>query len=163
MERRSGFLTFLSALIPGVGYMYLGLIKRGVQALMLFLLIEPVCRLLSIGYLSDIIQLPFWCFTFFDTFSIARRLDRGEYVPDSEFIFKKYTEGSNAQQFSANISRNFLIYFAYALIIIGSLAIIDKLFNGYEIYSLIRSYVSTYFFPVLFVLAGVYLLFKNKQ
>lgn len=162
MERRSGFLTFLSALIPGVGYMYLGLVKKGVQTLILFLLIEPVFRLLSIGYLADIVQLPFWFFTFFDTFSIARRLDRGEYVPDSEFIFKKYTEG-DVGQFSANISRNFLIYFAYALIIIGVLAIVDKLFNGYEIYSLIKSYVSTYFFPVLFVLAGIYLLFKNKK
>lgn len=161
MERRSSFLTFLAALVPGVGYMYLGLVRKGVQFLALFLLIKPVFRMLAIGYLADIIMVPLWFYTFFDTFNTARKIDRGEMVYDTDFIFKKYTQ-HNVDITSCKLSKDIWIYAAWGLIIVGVLSIVNKLFGGYEIYGLIRSYISTYFIPVLFVIAGIFLLFKTK-
>lgn len=164
MEKRNDFLTFITALIPGVGYMYLGLIKKGVQILALFLLIEPVLRLLGIGFLSFIVRLPIWFYTFFDTFRVARKMDRGEIVEDSEFIYKKYENGTVSAQYDFNkMGKNLWVTIAWALIILGSIAILDKVFRPYEIYSLIKNYISNLLLPVILVLAGVYMLFKNKN
>ena len=90
MQKRSSFLTFIASLIPGLGYMYLGLIKKGIQAMVVFFLIEPLFRFIGLGGLSSIISIPLWFYLFFDTFNIARKIDRGEFVSDSDFIFSKY-------------------------------------------------------------------------
>lgn len=166
MRRRSEFLTFLSALFPGIGYMYLGLLRKGIQILVLFLLIDPVFRMLGIGYLADIIQIPFWFYTFFDTFSVAHRIDKGEFVPDSDFVFNKFTKEGQPYGHEPGIpvmSKNFWTVIAWVLIGVGALAILNKAFAGFELYDLIKSYISTYFVPVLFVAGGVYLLLRAKK
>jgi TM2 domain-containing membrane protein YozV len=159
---RSGFLTFLTALIPGVGYMYLGLLKKGIQFLALFLLIDPVFYLLGIGFLTSIVRIPLWFYTFFDTFSLANRIDRGEPVHDVDFIFNKYMGQGSEIIDRSKIGKNFTLIIAVVLIGVGALAILHNLSQGSAIYGLITSYVSKYFIPVLFVLGGVFLLFKNK-
>lgn len=164
MQKRSSFLTFLTALIPGVGYMYLGLVKRGIQVLLAFLLIEPLFRILGIGFLSGIVRIPIWFYTFFDTFSVARMLDLEQPVHDTDFIFSKYVKDGEHPVVDKNkIGRNFTLIIALALILIGTFAILNNVFEGYPIYQLIRSYVSTLFIPVLLVLAGIYLLFRNRK
>lgn len=161
---RSGFLTFLTALIPGVGYMYLGLLKKGIQILILFLLIEPIFDLIGLGFLSFIIKIPFWFYTFFDTFSVANKIDRGEPVSDMDFIFKKYMkDGSQIEFDREKFGKNFNLILAIALIVIGTIAILHNFSINNPLYSMIKDFISTYFIPVLFVLAGIYLLFKNKR
>jgi TM2 domain-containing membrane protein YozV len=163
MERRSGFLTFLSALIPGVGYMYLGLLMKGVQTLAIFLLIPPILRFIGFYDISHIFQVVFWCYTFFDTFSVARRLDRGEHVPDSEFIFPKYVNNGGFQgPKNISMSRNVWVVVAWGLIIIGVLALLNKFFYTSELFGLIKSYINMYFLPVVLVFTGIYILIKNK-
>lgn len=166
MENKSGrssFLTFLTALIPGVGYMYLGLVKKGIQILMLFLLIEPIFNILGIGFLTFIVKIPFWFYTFFDTFSVANKIDRGEPVPDMDFIFNKYMkDGSQVAFDREKLGKNFSLIVAIGLIVVGAIAILHNLSVASPLYGLIRTYVSTYFIPVLFVLGGIYLLFRNK-
>ena len=159
MDRRNGFLKFLAACIPGVGYMYLGLVKLGVQTLALFLLIKPIFSLLSIEFLGDIILIPFWFFTFFDTFSLSNKMDRGEVINDSDFIFEKFNRGNID---TGNIRVDIWKVVAWVLIILGAFAILNKAFAEFPLYGLIRSYVSSYFIPVLFVFAGIYLLLKRK-
>lgn len=159
MDRRNGFLKFLAACIPGVGYMYLGLVKLGVQTLALFLLIKPVFNLLSIEFLGDIVLIPFWFFTFFDTFSLSNKLDRGEVINDSDFIFEKFNRGNID---TGNIRVDIWKVAAWILIILGAFAILNKAFVEFPLYGLIKSFVSSYFIPVLFVFAGIYLLFKRK-
>lgn len=166
MENRNGrnsFLTFLTALVPGVGYMYLGLVKKGIQILMLFLLIKPIFHLLGIGFLTLVVEIPFWFYTFFDTFAVANKIDRGEPVADMDFIFNKYMkDGSQAAVDREKLGKNFNLILAIGLIVLGSIAILHNLSIRSPLYSLIRNFVSTYFIPVLFVLGGIYLLFKNK-
>jgi TM2 domain-containing membrane protein YozV len=160
---RSSFLTFLTALIPGVGYMYLGLVKKGIQMLILFLLIGPVFNILGIGFLSAIVKIPLWFYTFFDTFTTANKIDKGEPVPDMDFVFNKYMkDGSQVTLDREKLGKNFSLIIAIGLIAIGGIAILHNLSFGNPLYSLIRSFISTYFIPVLFVLGGIYLLFRNK-
>lgn len=166
MENRNGrssFLTFLTAIIPGAGYMYLGLVKKGIQVLVLFLLISPVFDILGIGFLSLIVKIPFWFYTFFDTFTVANKIDRGEPVPDMDFIFNKYMkDGSQVTVDREKLGKNFSLIVAIGLIVVGSIAILHNFSEINPLFGLIRSFISTYFIPVLFVLGGIYLLFKNK-
>jgi TM2 domain-containing membrane protein YozV len=161
--QRNKFLTFLAALVPGVGYMYLGLVKKGIQALAIFLLIEPLFSLVGLRNIGDIIQVIVWFYTFFDTFTIAGKIDKGEPVYDSDFFINKIHGNPNFSSYK-NITSNkgLLVTVAWALIAIGVLAILNKLFYGNEAFNLIRSYVNMYFLPILLVFAGVYLLLKNK-
>lgn len=164
MQKRSSFLTFLTALIPGVGYMYLGLVKRGIQILLVFLLIEPLFRLLGIGFLIGIVRIPIWFYTFFDTFSIARMLDLGHPVHDTDFIFNRYVKDGEYPVVDRNkVGKNLIMIIGVALILLGSFAILNNLLQHNLLYQLIRSYVSKLFIPVLLVLAGIYMLFKNRK
>jgi TM2 domain-containing membrane protein YozV len=163
MEKRNNLITFLAAIIPGVGYMSLGLVKRGVQILALFLVIGPVCKLLGIEFVGTLIKVPIWFYAFFDTFNIAARIDKGETVSDSEFVFKKYGEsGYGTNNGMISNPRNIWIIVAWVLIGGGILAIINQLFHDNSIYGLIKSYISMYLFPIILVFAGVYMLVKNK-
>jgi hypothetical protein len=166
MQKRSSFLTFIASLIPGLGYMYLGLIKRGIQAMVIFFLIEPLFKFIGLGGLSSIISIPLWFYLFFDTFNIAHKLDRGEFVSDSDFIFSKYHNFNNKEPVNAeaikNISDKGGLVAGWALVTIGTLSIINKIFPDNTIYIFIKHSIGTYFVPVLFVFVGVYLLVKKK-
>jgi hypothetical protein len=52
---------------------------------------------------------------------------------------------------------------AWLFIGMGTLAILNTALKGLEVYGLIKSYITIYFFPVILVLAGVYLLFRNNR
>jgi len=166
MQKRSSFLTFMSSLVPGLGYMYLGLMKKGIQAMVIFFLINPLFSFIGLGWLADIIQIPLWFYLFFDTFNIAHKLDRGEFVNDSDFIFIQYHHLSKKENLNDNAVKNMRdkggLIIGSALIIIGSLSIINKLFPDNAIYDFIKQSIGTYFVPVLFVFVGVYLLVKKK-
>ena len=169
MERKSGFLAYLTALIPGVGYLYLGLKKKGIQALILWILISPVLNLLGLREL-DIIKWPLWFYTFFDTINLASRIDKGEFILDSDFLFfSKFNFGgsnkttSNESQSIKTNGNGLWILGGWTLVILGSLSLLNKLLKGNEIYYIIKNNINIYFIPVVFVLVGVYLLIKNKN
>lgn len=169
MERRNGFLTFLASLIPGVGYMYLGLIRKGAEALLIFMLIPPVLRFIGLGFVSNLFTIPLWFYTFFDTFNIAKRMDRGEYVPDSEFIIKRNSGSFDSDinnlgnKIYSKLDRSGWKVVAWALIILGTMALLNKAFVGNNVYYILKSYVNTYFIPVILILGGIYMLTKNKH
>jgi len=166
MQKRSNFLTFISSLVPGLGYMYLGLMKKGIQAMVIFFLINPLFSFIGLGWLADIIQIPLWFYLFFDTFNIAHKLDRGEFVSDSDFIFNQYHHLSKRENLSDDNVNNMRdkggLIIGSVLVIIGVLSIINKLFPNNAIYDFIKQSIGTYFVPVLFVFVGVYLLVKKK-
>ncbi|HAZ36705.1 MAG TPA: hypothetical protein DEF85_00945 [Clostridiaceae bacterium] len=158
--RRDKWLLFISAIIPGVGYMYLGLIRKGIEALILFLIIGPIFRLIGISWLTNIVRFPFWLYTFFTTYEIATQQDLGVYVPDTDFInIKKPNKNVNMSDKNIAILKNVL---AAVLIIAGLIVILNKAFAGNEVYNLIISYIKTYLFPVLLIFGGLYILFRNS-
>jgi TM2 domain-containing membrane protein YozV len=168
MERRSKFLTFILALIPGVGQIYLGLFRKGIQLLILFILLGPVLGMIGLGFVGSTVKLLIWCYAFFDTFDIARRLDKGEKVKDSDYIINKYVDrngnGESGSNFKGHsFDKNFWLFCGWGLIIVGILAIVNLMFGTNDLYGQIKSYISTYFIPALLVLAGVYMLLRGKR
>ncbi|MFL0194134.1 hypothetical protein ACJDU8_00800 [Clostridium sp. WILCCON 0269] len=167
MNNRNGVLTFIAACIPGVGYMYNGLIKKGVQTLFLYMIIKPVLMFSGLGFLSHLVRICIWFYTFFDTYSIANRIRRGEYVPDSEFIFKNYVDTTKFTEgdFSYNkaINKQEWVIIGSSLVILGGLSILNQLFIDNDIYKFIRSYVTQYFIPALFVIIGVLIIAKKRK
>ncbi|WP_027624435.1 hypothetical protein [Clostridium lundense] len=170
MNRRNGFLTFVAALIPGVGYMYLGLMRKGLEALLIYMLLIPVFSMLGLGFIGGILRTILWFYTFIDTFSIARRIDMGEIILDSDFFISKlldmgkanYTGNTSGGNYNGDMDKKVWITVAWAFIIIGILSIANKLFIGNEIYYIIKSAVNKYFLPVVFIVAGICLLIKRK-
>lgn len=156
--KKSGLLTFLAAVIPGVGYMYLGLVKRGLQVLIIYILIEPVFRLLGMRELSTVVQIPFWCYTFFDTYNLAGRIRRGETIPDSNFIFT-VTERGTLNFDNRRITKTA----AWLLIGLGSLAFIHNLLRDNTLYKMILDFSRSYFIPVILIAGGIYILFGDRD
>lgn len=164
MERRSKFLTFVLALIPGAGQIYLGLTMKGIQLFALYVLIRPALDIIGLGYIGGMLKIIIWVYAFFDTFEVARRIDRGERVGDSEFVFKKYMENNDKfDHIGRSFNKNFWLLCGWGLIAVGILAILNLTFGSNDLYGLIKSYVSTYFIPVILVIAGFYMLVKNKR
>lgn len=166
MKRRSGFLTFMSALVPGLGYMYLGLLRKGIEAMGSFFLVSWIFSFMNLGDLAAVILIPLWCYLFFDTFNIAHRMDKGDIILDTGFVVNKFKGNQSEDSFLDNIfdkSNNKRFYIiGYALIAIGAIAIVNRLFAGSDAYYFVKESISKFFMPVLFMGAGVYLLAKNK-
>jgi len=81
-NRKSKFLTFAFSALPGLNYMYLGLMKRGLFFMSLFFALTIVVREIRIGMFSLSVFMLI-CFCLFDSFRIRRLLRNGFDVPDS--------------------------------------------------------------------------------
>jgi len=161
--RRNTLSTFIAALIPGVGYMYLGLYKKGLEALALFLLVKPVFSIVGLGAIGSLLQFFIWIYAFLDTFKIAALIDSGRIVEDDTFILGNFYS-RDIYGNRKNIDSRYLInLFAILLILIGVFSIINKAFATNELYIMIKSFVRMYFIPVVMVLGGLYLLLQNKR
>jgi len=80
--RKSKLLTFLFSLLPGLNYMYLGLMKRGLFFMTFFFALSVLIREIRISMFSFTIFM-LMCFCLFDSFRIRRLLRDGFDVPDS--------------------------------------------------------------------------------
>lgn len=65
MIRKNKFLTFCFALIPGVGQLYQGYMKRGVSLMILFWGLSAMSVALYMSYLSFLLPV-IWAYSFFD-------------------------------------------------------------------------------------------------
>jgi len=80
--RKSKLLTFVFSFLPGLNYMYLGLMKRGLFFMTFFFSLGILIREIRIGMFSFTIFM-LMCFCLFDSFRIRRLLKNGFDVPDS--------------------------------------------------------------------------------
>ena len=80
--RKSKLLTFVFSLLPGLNYMYLGLMKRGLFFMTFFFALSILIREIRISMFSFTIFM-LMCFCLFDSFRIRRLLKDGFDVPDS--------------------------------------------------------------------------------
>lgn len=139
----SRFFAFAFSLIPGAGLMYLGLMRRGAQFMVLFFAVVALMvelRLEAIGMFA----LPvIWFYSFFDSLQTARRLREGERVPD-EVLFP-VSEWRSA----VDVAR----VAGWGLIALGVMALLRRVVP----YSFLHR-VEAAFFPMVLILAGVYVL-----
>lgn len=86
MRRRSGFLLFVSACIPGCGQMYQGYMKRGVSLLGAFCAVIGLAALLGIGELAVFLPL-IWLFAFFDAYNLHSQTDEQAAASPDGYLF----------------------------------------------------------------------------
>ena len=62
--------------------MYLGLMQKGLEAMLLFFVSVTIVGWLDLPYLIPMIAIPLWFYFFFDTFAMRGRLVQGDEVDD---------------------------------------------------------------------------------
>ena len=86
MQHKSGLFTFCFGLVPGMGQMYLGYMKRGVSLMLMFTGIIFISALLNIGLLCILLPVV-WAYALFDALNLrAQTPEQAEANPD-EFMF----------------------------------------------------------------------------
>mgnify|MGYP005774085515 FL=1 len=151
--RKSRILTFLFALWPGAGQMYLGYMKRGVSLMGLFFLIFAIMGFLGLSFLAFLLPI-IWFYAFFDTMNL--RSMSYEFLPQDDFLF--HLDSINAPELVKFFQRRHLLA-GVLLIILG-------------VYILLHNFVLPIFYftfqidlyplfeslPTLVVAAGIILL-----
>ncbi|MCL5045443.1 MAG: hypothetical protein M1598_01300 [Actinobacteria bacterium] len=139
-EKKSPFWTFVLSFVPGVGHMYLDLMRRGLSLLIVFF------GAIAVGtILQEIIPLVtpvIWFYGMFDALQSMRRINNGEEVPDVEVVD------------FGHLQRNQKVW-AYALIILGGLALLRNLMPYFW-------RLDRVFLPLILIGAGFWLLFGDR-
>ncbi len=148
----NNFLVFVFSLIPGAGYMYLGLMQKGLEAMLLFFVSVTIVGWLDLPYLIPMIAIPLWFYFFFDTFAMRGRLVQGDEVDDKGIL-----------NIMAQLGEHKYYFIGIALLIIGILALLANLgqdLSGWWVYG---RYIRKYLPSVLLISAGVYLLYRTRS
>jgi TM2 domain-containing membrane protein YozV len=154
-QSKRRIIAMLLAVFPGVGHMYLGFLKQGIQTMGIFL------GLLYLNYLLGeslfIYFIPIiWFFSLFDVMKkVSEEADYGE-----DIIFISWIKNKNEDTKSSKNRWGLLVLLIGTVTIINKIAapIISEVFNNY----LIKSYVQTGFFAVILIIGGI-MLMSSKE
>ena len=102
--RKSRILTFLFALWPGAGQMYLGYMKRGVSLMLLFCLLMAISSFTGFGVFIFLLPIV-WFYGFFDTINL--RSMSYEFLPQDDFLF--HLDSINAPELVKFFQRRHLL------------------------------------------------------
>ena len=145
--KKSKGLTFFLSFVPGAGHLYLGLMNRGLQFLILFFGTIFVSNLLiteMVGFLLPII----WFYCLFDALQQYNRIQETEEIIDIPIIsWTKLTKSKSS--------------IGWGLIVFGIYLFVEKFVLetfGWQYSSTFR----TVFFAVMLILIGIYLLLGKK-
>ncbi|WP_440109738.1 multi-tm2 domain protein [Paenibacillus sp. QZ-Y1] len=152
--RRSKVLATLLSAFPGAGHLYLGLQKRGMQLMFLFLGSIYVLDLLHLSVFLFMIPL-IWFYSFFDGLQCSSRYGR-EPLTDQP-IFKDWARHQRLIGFG--IAALGLYYLTIRLVIPQLNELFPNIFMTYEI----RSYVNTVIVSFLLIFGGLKLLFGKQR
>jgi len=154
MKRKSKFWTYVFALVPGAGQMYLGFMKHGVSIMLSFFLVIFAADFFRISLVFALLPV-IWCYSFFDCINKAGLTSEElENIKD-----KSLFEGV----FSANLysftSRH--TWIGALLIILGAFLLADKIIlneldrMGFINRFVIGEYIRTIILAGAIILLGV--------
>lgn len=161
IKRKSKFLTFCFAMVPGAGHMYIGFMKLGVSIMASFFLLCFFSTWLSLGPLIFLTPV-LWFYSFFDVLNKNSMRDEDFYAQEDRFLFD--LDFSSLLDLLQGKFRKIL---ALCLIFIGCSLILSN------IGSVIRNFLPYYFYDayyyffnrvpqlviaVFIILAGIYLI-----
>ncbi|WKL02637.1 multi-tm2 domain protein [Paenibacillus amylolyticus] len=152
--RRSKVLATLLSAFPGAGHLYLGLQKRGMQLMFLFLGSIYVLDLLHLSVFLFMIPLV-WFYSFFDGLQCSSRYGREPLVDQP--IFKDWARHQRLIGF--RIAALGLYYLTIRLVIPQLNELFPNAFMTYEI----RSYLNTVIVSLLLIFGGLKLLFGKQR
>jgi hypothetical protein len=114
IRKKSSFLTFCCALLPGAGQMYMGFMKRGISLMSIFFLLTFSATWLNIGPLMFIAPV-IWFFAFFDTLNLRAMPDDEFYAMEDNYLIMPDV----AKEKLNLLQGKYRTVFAVVLIIIG--------------------------------------------
>lgn len=141
---KSSPLAFLLSLLPGAGYMYLGLMNRGLQTMILFFGTIFVAQMTRIDPLVPLVLPVLLFYSIFDTLQLARRMRQGVAVGDKPLI-------------DLGGRPNWQNYLGYALVVLGVLALLNNFVPYYFQYGMVNRLIS----PLLIIAIGAFILYRN--
>ncbi|MGF6353746.1 hypothetical protein ABIE27_001656 [Paenibacillus sp. 4624] len=154
MGKRSKVLATLLSAFPGAGHLYLGLQKRGMQLMFLFLGSIYILDLLRLSVFLFMIPL-IWFYSFFDGLQCSSRYGR-EPLSDQP-VFKDWVR--HQRFIGMGIAALGLYYLTIRLIIPQLNEMFPNVFLTYEI----RSYLNTVIVSFLLIFGGLKLLFGKQR
>lgn len=153
-SRRSSFSVLVLSLIPGGGYMYLGLMNRGLQAMILFFVTIFLASVVNLGALVGLVVPVLMFYSIFDSLQLSSRMNDGLFIED-----KPYLDIGNP---------NWQNLLGYTLIGLGALALFYNVLNiiPYDDWGL--SWIVTRIFdrllpPLVIIAIGAYILYRNLR
>lgn len=138
------FWAFVLSLIPGVGYMYLGLMNRGLQAMIIFFGSIFLAAMTHLDALLSFVLPVVLFYSIFDTLQLARQLREGLHVTDKPL-------------FNLGQNYNWQSYLGYALVGLGVLALLNNLLPYIFDYGIVHRLIS----PILIIAIGILILYKS--
>lgn len=164
--QKKKILTFLCAIWPGGGYMYLAMMKKG--AIMMSLFTAVLGLTLTVGWKFLGFLLPvIWCYCFFDTFHAARLTDAERKVEDSWFFRRTVRilreDPLNSLKERKNVTGTVLLLAALYTVIYGVLLPFFRWGEEFFWVRLTLSVIPTAVVAVLLFIIGKHLLQKDAE
>jgi len=174
--KKNRLLTFLLALIPGCGHMYLGYMKKGLQFMLMFVAAAYLAYLMDtiffdwITILFLVLLTPVWFYQMFDAMHTLTRLRKNAIeMPEDDGFFYPEKFMTIAPVKSRSIAKGVAII----LIVIGIFGIIYGALNNLHylwnwevqtaVLSFARRFVTPAFASIALIVAGIWLLKGNKK
>lgn len=143
---KSRFWAFILSLAPGLGYMYLGLMKRGLQTMILFFGTIFVSSIARLDALMAFVLPVLIFYSVFDTQQILRKMNEGQAVEDRELF--DWGSWENRRGVAGA-----------ALIILGAFALLNNMLPFYFNYH--YHLMGRFIPPLLIIGAGIFILYRN--
>lgn len=152
----SKFWAFVFSLVPGVGHMYLGLMRQGLFFLLLIFACIAIGNISYEGILFFFLGTVVWFYSFFDAYHIRKRIDNNEDILNKHLISDKI--------FKLDIKKK---YIAVGIIVLGVYLLFNELLlttNSFiEISYYQRRAFSRLALPVILIIGGLLLLSRIKK
>lgn len=145
-EKKSRFWAFLFSIIPGVGYLYLGLMNRGLQTMILFFGSIFVASFIGFDQLMALVVPVVMFYTIFDTQQLVKIINSGTSPEDEPFFDIK----------KIPVTQNWI---AYTLIVIGVLAIFNNVLPSFPFWWQVKRMIP----PILIIGLGTAILYRNTK
>lgn len=145
-EKKSKLWAFIFSIVPGVGYLYLGLMNRGLQTMLLFFGSIFVASFMGFEQIMALVAPVVIFYSIFDTQQAAKRLNAGVPVEDKQLFDLKSIPFDQS-------------WIGYALIVIGGLALLNNVLPYFHYWRVIRQLLP----PVLIIALGVAILYRNTK
>ncbi|MNP43619.1 hypothetical protein D3C76_1374480 [compost metagenome] len=152
--KRSKVLVTLLSAFPGAGHMYLGLQKRGLQFMVLFLGSIYILDILRLSLFMFLI-LVIWFYSFFDGLQQVARYGK-EPLVDAPLV-------QGIENYRGLLGGILLLLGLYYLSTQFIIPVLDTRFPEYRIDYRFRTYIQTFIVSLLFIGGGLKLALGNKR
>lgn len=146
IQSKSRFWAFVFSVVPGVGYMYLGLMNRGLQTMIIFFGSIFVASFIGFEQIMALIAPVVVFYSIFDTQQTVKAINSGLPVEDRKLFDVKQIPFDQS-------------WIGYALIIIGGLAILNNVLPYFPYWFQIKRMLA----PLLIIGLGAAILYRSTK